>query len=288
MRLWEYPTAGRAYVPGKLKLVTTEQRGSQGERRAHIGAAAEAGHRRAIASGKHDQAAGIGEDRAVRLFVVAIVNVGNFRKAGQQPHNGARKPAVRKTHFQSSRMKAGWAGYAYRDAVAADLLVEGLRFPVINALEVIEHVPDPAAFIAELAALLEPGGLLFLSTINRTKRSFVAAKVAAEYVLRWLPVGTHDWRKFIRRRSWAASARERIGVDRHRGRAPRPAARRLAREPGFVGELYCGGASGLMALSSPLRPHTRPRGRRVSASRGNRRPAPRTTSCRARSHGCAR
>jgi 2-polyprenyl-6-hydroxyphenyl methylase / 3-demethylubiquinone-9 3-methyltransferase len=85
----------------------------------------------------------------------------------------------------------------YRDAVAADLLAEGLRFPVITALEVIEHVPDPAAFIAELAGLLEPAGLLFLSTINRTKRSFVAAKVAAEYVFRWLPVGTHDWRKFI-------------------------------------------------------------------------------------------
>jgi len=86
---------------------------------------------------------------------------------------------------------------AYRDAVAADLLADGLRFPVITALEVIEHVPAPSAFIAELAALLEPGGLLFLSTINRTKRSFVAAKVAAEYVFRWLPVGTHDWRKFI-------------------------------------------------------------------------------------------
>ena len=85
----------------------------------------------------------------------------------------------------------------YRPGVAEELLAEGLRFPIITALEVIEHVPDPRAFLATLAALLEPGGLLFLSTLNRTPQSFLAAKVAAEYLLRWLPAGTHDWRKFI-------------------------------------------------------------------------------------------
>ena len=86
---------------------------------------------------------------------------------------------------------------SYRVGVAEDLLSEGLRFPVITALEVIEHVPDQAGFIATLAGLLEPGGLLFMSTLNRTPQAFLAAKVAAEYLLRWLPVGTHDWRKFV-------------------------------------------------------------------------------------------
>jgi 2-polyprenyl-6-hydroxyphenyl methylase/3-demethylubiquinone-9 3-methyltransferase len=85
----------------------------------------------------------------------------------------------------------------YRAGAAEDLVAEGRRFPVVTALEVIEHVPDQQAFVTLLSQLLEPGGLLFLSTMSRTPQSFVAAKVAAEYVLRWLPVGTHDWRKFV-------------------------------------------------------------------------------------------
>jgi 2-polyprenyl-6-hydroxyphenyl methylase / 3-demethylubiquinone-9 3-methyltransferase len=86
---------------------------------------------------------------------------------------------------------------AYRTGVPEDLLADGERFPIITALEVIEHVPDQAAFLATLAALLTPGGKLFLSTLNRTPQSFIAAKIGAEYLLRWLPVGTHDWRKFV-------------------------------------------------------------------------------------------
>ncbi len=85
----------------------------------------------------------------------------------------------------------------YRTATAEALLGEGLRFPVITALEVIEHVADPDAFLHTLADLLEPGGLLFLSTLNRTRRSFAVAKLGAEYLLRLLPVGTHDWKKFV-------------------------------------------------------------------------------------------
>jgi 2-polyprenyl-6-hydroxyphenyl methylase/3-demethylubiquinone-9 3-methyltransferase len=95
----------------------------------------------------------------------------------------------------------------YRQGVAEDLLGEPARFPIITALEVIEHVPEPAAFVATLAGLLAPGGRLFLSTLNRTPQSFLAAKVGAEYLLRWLPVGTHDWRRFVTPAELAAMVR---------------------------------------------------------------------------------
>jgi 2-polyprenyl-6-hydroxyphenyl methylase / 3-demethylubiquinone-9 3-methyltransferase len=85
----------------------------------------------------------------------------------------------------------------YRVGVAEDLEQAGERFDVILNMEVIEHVADPASFAASCVSMLKPGGLMFVATLNRTARSFALAIVGAEYVLRWLPRGTHQWEKFI-------------------------------------------------------------------------------------------
>jgi 2-polyprenyl-6-hydroxyphenyl methylase/3-demethylubiquinone-9 3-methyltransferase len=85
----------------------------------------------------------------------------------------------------------------YRVAAPEALAAEGTVFDVVTALEVIEHVADTGAFLASLAALTRPGGLVALSTLNRTLRSLAVAKIGAEYVARLLPRGTHDWRRFV-------------------------------------------------------------------------------------------
>ncbi|MBR0672588.1 bifunctional 2-polyprenyl-6-hydroxyphenol methylase/3-demethylubiquinol 3-O-methyltransferase UbiG [Neoroseomonas soli] len=100
--------------------------------------------------------------------------------------------------LEAARAHAAAAGLhvTYREGVPEDL-PEGETYDAVIALEVIEHVADRAAFLAALARAVKPGGLVFLSTLNRTPRSFLMAKVGAEYLLRLLPVGTHDWRMFV-------------------------------------------------------------------------------------------
>jgi 2-polyprenyl-6-hydroxyphenyl methylase/3-demethylubiquinone-9 3-methyltransferase len=85
----------------------------------------------------------------------------------------------------------------YRAARVEDLVAEGRSFDIVACLEVVEHVPDPAKFIHECAALVAPGGLAVFSTLNRTLKAWALAIVGAEYVLGWLPRGTHQWDRFI-------------------------------------------------------------------------------------------
>lgn len=102
-------------------------------------------------------------------------------------------------NIKTASVHAAEVGLAidYRVGTAEDLAAAGETFDVILNMEVIEHVADPRAFAATCAAMLKPDGLMFVATLNRTLKSFGLAIVGAEYVLGWLPKGTHQWEKFI-------------------------------------------------------------------------------------------
>ncbi|MDS9466629.1 bifunctional 2-polyprenyl-6-hydroxyphenol methylase/3-demethylubiquinol 3-O-methyltransferase UbiG [Paracoccus sp. MBLB3053] len=85
----------------------------------------------------------------------------------------------------------------YRATTSEALLAEGQSYDIVMALEIVEHVAEPSEFIASCRDLVRPGGMLIQSTLNRTMRSFGAAIIGAEWVMRWLPKGTHDWHRFI-------------------------------------------------------------------------------------------
>jgi 2-polyprenyl-6-hydroxyphenyl methylase/3-demethylubiquinone-9 3-methyltransferase len=85
----------------------------------------------------------------------------------------------------------------YRTTTAEELAAAKERFDVVLAMEVVEHVADVGAFVTTCAAMVKPGGLMIAATLNRTLKSFALAIVGAEYVLRWLPRGTHQWDKFV-------------------------------------------------------------------------------------------
>lgn len=92
---------------------------------------------------------------------------------------------------------AGGLEIDYRNELAEDAAARGARFDVVLALEVVEHVADPQGFLTAVSTLLRPGGIAIFSTLNRTPESYAAAIIGAEHIMRWLPRGTHDWRKFL-------------------------------------------------------------------------------------------
>ncbi len=105
---------------------------------------------------------------------------------------GPENIAVAKSHAEAQGLAV-----TYRVGTSHDLVAQGLQFDCVIALEVIEHVPDTGAFLQSCAALARPGGLVLLSTINRTAKAFALVIVGAEYVLGWLPRGTHRWERFV-------------------------------------------------------------------------------------------
>jgi 2-polyprenyl-6-hydroxyphenyl methylase/3-demethylubiquinone-9 3-methyltransferase len=123
-----------------------------------------------------------------------------------------------------ARLHAEQSGLAidYRVVTAEALAAEGARFDMVLNMEVVEHVDNVPLYLKSCAQLVAPGGLLFTASINRTPRAFALAIVGAEYVLRWLPRGTHDYRKFLTPEEIAALLRrnglkvtEKVGVVFH-------------------------------------------------------------------------
>ena len=102
--------------------------------------------------------------------------------------------AVARLHAEKSRVEV-----EYLQVLAEEIAEQRAgEYDAVTCLEMLEHVPDPASVISACATMLKPGGHLFVSTINRNPKSFLFAIVGAEYMLRLLPKGTHEWRKFIR------------------------------------------------------------------------------------------
>jgi 2-polyprenyl-6-hydroxyphenyl methylase/3-demethylubiquinone-9 3-methyltransferase len=102
-------------------------------------------------------------------------------------------------NIAAARLHASESAIAvdYRAATVETLADAGERFDLVLAMEVVEHVADVGLFVRRCAEMVKPGGLMIAATLNRTLKSFALAIVGAEYVLRWLPRGTHRWDKFV-------------------------------------------------------------------------------------------
>jgi 2-polyprenyl-6-hydroxyphenyl methylase/3-demethylubiquinone-9 3-methyltransferase len=148
------------------------------------------------------------------LAGAAVVDVGcgGGLLAESLARRGARVTAIdlAESMLQIARLHAvgGNLDIDYRlQSVEALASETGASFDIVCCMEMIEHVPEPAALVAELARLLRPGGALFVSTISRTPRAFVTAIVAAEYVLGLVPRGTHEYARLLRPAELARFAR---------------------------------------------------------------------------------
>jgi 2-polyprenyl-6-hydroxyphenyl methylase/3-demethylubiquinone-9 3-methyltransferase len=106
---------------------------------------------------------------------------------------GARNIGVASLHAEKQGLKI-----QYSQGTAEELSLSGAQFDIVLALEIIEHVADVDLFLRSCGRLTKPGGLIFLSTLNRTAKAWALAIAGAEYLLGWLPRGTHDWRRFLK------------------------------------------------------------------------------------------
>ena len=106
---------------------------------------------------------------------------------------GVKNIRIAKEHARQHNLSIHYAATSVEKLAAT-----GKTFDVVTALEIVEHVADPALFISACCRLVKKNGLLIFSTLNRTPKSFMLGIVAAEYILRWVPAGTHDWKKFVR------------------------------------------------------------------------------------------
>ncbi|MSO91780.1 MAG: bifunctional 2-polyprenyl-6-hydroxyphenol methylase/3-demethylubiquinol 3-O-methyltransferase UbiG [Rhodospirillales bacterium] len=172
-------------------------------------------------------------ERPLRNLALLDIGCGGGLIAEPMCRLGARVTGIDadKTAIETARRhaRAGGLTIAYRCA-APEAIAEGKqRFDIVLALEVVEHVADLDAFMAACAAVLKPGGAVVASTLNRTARSFLLAKVGAEYLLRWLPVGTHDWQKFVKPSELAKGlSKHGVHVERLQGLSYRPLTRAWA------------------------------------------------------------
>lgn len=106
-------------------------------------------------------------------------------------------PAPNNVAVAQIHAERGGLAIDYRQETIEAQIAQGRQFDIVLAMEVVEHVADVEAFVAACCAAVKPGGLLVMATLNRTLKSYALAIVGAEYVLRWLPRGTHDWNRFV-------------------------------------------------------------------------------------------